>query len=92
MTTLSSRASGSPRSPRALLVALAAQAALAAAGCSAETQGPGDEATTDVAITSNDGKLFDFGFKTELVAAAEDRKSTRLNSSHSTLSRMPSSA
>ena len=41
-----------------------------------------------------ENRLEDLGTTTldELVGAYRDRKSTRLNSSHSTLSRMPSSA
>ena len=37
-------------------------------------------------------KLGKFGVDTDLMQRCADRKSTRLNSSHSTLSRMPSSA
>jgi len=61
------------RSPRVLVLALAANAALVMAGCSAEVAGagPANEETTDVAITSNDGKLFDFGFKAEVIADTE---------------------
>ena len=38
------------------------------------------------------GKHFDFAFRFERPSDATDRKSTRLNSSHIPLSRMPSSA
>ena len=59
------------RLPRALVLALAANAAVVMAGCSAEVDAPSGEDTTDVAITSNDGKLFDFGIKAEVVADEE---------------------
>ncbi len=55
---------------RSLLMVLAAQAAFVA-GCSAETAAPNEDDSSDVAITSNDGKLFDFGFKAEVVTDAE---------------------
>ncbi|MBK8216113.1 MAG: hypothetical protein IPK71_20480 [Myxococcales bacterium] len=47
----------------------AAHLCLFAAGCSAETSEPTED-TTDVAITSNDGKLFDFTFDAEVVASS----------------------
>lgn len=59
------------RPSRALLLALSGCAALALAGCSAQAEGAPGEETTDVAITSNDGKLFDFVFETEVVTDAE---------------------
>ena len=54
---------------RTLLLALVT--ASASVGCTAEVaeQGPGDQDEGDVAITSNDGKLFDFKFQGEVVAS-----------------------
>ena len=43
--------------------------------------------TASIGAITNDGPFFD-----ALAAGSEDRKSTRLNSSHVSLSRMPSSA
>ncbi len=57
--------------PRTLLFALAAQTTVALAGCSAETAAPGEEDLSDLAITSNDGKLFDFTFQGEVLAPKE---------------------
>ncbi|HQY64925.1 MAG: hypothetical protein IPQ09_04920 [Myxococcales bacterium] len=56
---------------RALALALAACPAALAAGCSAETATAPSEDGADVAITSNDGKLFDFSFESELIAPRE---------------------
>lgn len=62
---------------RLLLLSLSAYAALAA-GCTAETgEAPADDAT-DVAITSNDGKLFDFTFESELIAPKETSARTAI--------------
>ena len=49
--------------------------------------------TVDVLTTSDEGARFLAGFGIEApVLSRQDRKSTRLNSSHEWISRMPSSA
>ena len=79
---------------------------LLAAGCgsskkagSSTTTGTSSGSSTLVALVSDIGKFTDKGFNQNQLAGFNkakaqlgDRKSTRLNSSHSLLSRMPSSA
>jgi hypothetical protein len=58
-------------STRTCALVLAAQAALFAVGCSAESTAPSEDDTGDVAITSTAGKVFDFAFDAELVTSSE---------------------
>ena len=51
-----------------------------------------EDATVDCLIDNNTGKWDDEMIKGVFIPAEVDRKSTRLNSSHDELSRMPSSA